>query len=195
MARSGFIRLRGIPDFFTANDGSVSPPYQIVEITEGGHLDPSVWKAKVAPKREEIFSAARYSLKLMHDFLGGISCPSKLIAELYKGPNRRVAAACSGCGVCRLDEHSRLPNGTVVEQPIPWPVEGQILRALDDLWQSPRRLLVEYPSAISENRSFSDFKEVIHRLDLYGLRLIILIGAVPGALLVQPDIQCMDCLP
>src|SRR5262249_42608844 len=51
------------------------------------------------------------------------------------------------------------------------------------LWQSPRRLLVEYPSTISENRSFSDFKEVIRRLDLYGLRLIILIGAVPGALL------------
>jgi superfamily II DNA/RNA helicase len=182
MARSRFLLLRGVPDRNASKDGSLPQPYQTVKVIEGGHLDAAVWENKVEPKRREIFAAARHSLKLMLNLLDGSACPSRLVAELYKGLNRRVAAACSGCGVCRIDEHSRLPDGTVVEQSIPWPIEGQILPALDDFWKSPRRILVEYPSRSGDAHSFSDFREVVHRLDLYGLRLMIFVGSVPAGL-------------
>jgi ATP-dependent DNA helicase RecQ len=187
MARSGFIHLRGVPDNFPTSDGVVPAPYQIVRVVEGGHLEQAVWEKKVAPKRAEIYSAAHYSLQLMHEFLSGDACPSRLIDELYRGLNRRVAAACSGCGLCRLDKHYRLPSGIVVEQPIPWPIEGHIMPALDELWQSPRRLLVEYPVQNNEDRSFSDFKEVVRRLDLYGLRLMVFIGDVQSALIAPAE--------
>ena len=184
MARAGLLRLAGVPDGSPDEVPEArNTPRVDVEIVDDGHLNRSVWDAKVEPKRAETASASMSSLEMMRDFLRGGRCPGRLVSSLYATKTRRAAVACGGCAICREDSSERAAEGIVGERPPPWPVQGTSAPGLADLLGAHRRLLVVYPTQAPSRRDLRDLESSVRRLDAWGLRIFAGVGATPAWLI------------
>jgi len=75
MARSGMIRLTGIPNI-ELEPGEDVPPYQGIRIIEDGHMMIEVWEKVFEEKRKEIAAANANSFGLLKRFASGEGCPA-----------------------------------------------------------------------------------------------------------------------
>jgi ATP-dependent DNA helicase RecQ len=178
MARSGLIRLVGA---CTPNLSDDSAPIQLerIEILEEGHLDVTVWKARVELKRAAILAESRGSFDLLKKTATGRACPTRLVASLYSSDDRHVALVCSGCRLCREDPGEKVAEGTVPYCRPPWRVQAELAANLHSIWSAPGFAVVSYPVKAPAKRTIRDFSEAIRRLDAYGLRIWANVGSVP----------------
>jgi ATP-dependent DNA helicase RecQ len=177
MARSGVIRLLGacVRDLQIPN---APQQFERIEILDERHLDPAIWSTRIESTRREISEQGDRAFRLLQRFATGRECPARLIGELYGTPNRPVALVCGGCRVCRDDPTQRLEDGFVPYRRPPWPVQAKIASAMDRIWGQGRYALVSYPFAAPGSRVVRDFVDALRRLDTYGLRLWVEVGAV-----------------
>ena len=181
MARAGLLRLEGSPDIASDDSTIDATASRIdVEIVDEGHMQRSVWDARVEPKRAESASSAMASLSMIREFLKGGQCPGRLVSSLYATEKRRAAVTCSGCAACRADPSVQAAEGIVGESLPPWPAQGPLAASLIDLLSVQRRVLVTYPEAAPARRDLRDLKEAIKRLDAWGLRMFVGVGARPA---------------
>jgi len=174
MARSGMIRLTGIPNI-ELEPGEDVPPYQGIRIIEDGHMMIEVWEKVFEEKRKEIAAANANSFGLLKRFASGEGCPGELIRLLYPD----CAHTCASCRMCRIDPSCRRKSQIVGDVPLPWPYAPPIAEALKgDLGQA-KRLVVEYGRDLPKGLRARDVEKVLRRLDQSGFRVSICIGLLP----------------
>jgi hypothetical protein len=178
MARSGLIRLLG-SHFEQPQNEHAPQQFERLEIRGERHLEPVTWSLKVEPIRQQILAHGAAAFRLLQRFASGQECPAKLIGELYGTEGRRVARVCSSCRLCRQDATLKLNESALIRPQLPWPVEAELAPALQGIWGQQRYALVTYPLMAPNSRRVRDFADALRRLDTYGLRLWIEVGAVP----------------
>jgi ATP-dependent DNA helicase RecQ len=174
MARSGLVKLAGIPELPEQIEGE-RPPYQTVELLVDEHLSPEIWNEFVEKKRQEISDASNRSFQLLEKYLANHDCPAELIGQLYEDS----AKNCSGCKKCRLNPMVRHGAELVPTMPVQWPLAGNMLHGFNDLTGHRKRLIVEYHETKPDRRTLKEFAAIASRLDFLGLRIFVSIADVP----------------
>jgi ATP-dependent DNA helicase RecQ len=174
MARSGLVRLTGVPNV-EVEPGEEVPPYQGVQICQDGHLLKAVWEDSFERRRQEITAANRKSFLLLQRYLGGRDCPAQLIASLYPG----CKIKCTRCRKCRLDPTKSYPAG-IVGEPMPlWPYAPEVSAAVMQDLSAMRRGVVEYGPELPKGIRSRDLKAVFGRIDRAGFRIAVCVGRIP----------------
>ena len=183
MARAGLILLSGSSEKFQDAQERQNNPSMDIVVKDESHLQYTTWQEKVEPKRKEIMQAANNSLNLMNKFAEGRSCPSRMIANLYSTATRVVAVECGGCRLCRAVSSKRITGQLIPKFHSPWRLEGLITEALIHLWGNQQLLVVFYPKYNPSRRNVREFKQVVRKLDKWGLRIFVQIQDPPKWLL------------
>jgi ATP-dependent DNA helicase RecQ len=174
MARSGMLRLIGVPPVETDSDEAF-PPYQGIQIYNNGHLQKEVWEDVFERRRGEIAMANAHSFNLLKRLASGSECPGVLISSLYPG----CARACTSCRKCRLNPNSRHPSQIVGDAPLPWAYAPIIADSLKAELGDVRRIVVEYGKGLPKGIRPRDFEKALRRLDQSGFRVFVSIGSTP----------------
>ncbi|MDA8637287.1 protein DpdF [Rhodospirillales bacterium] len=174
MARSGLVRLTGVPDI-EVELGEETPPYQGVQICNDGHLIKEVWSDLFEGRRQEIANANRASFQLLQEYMRGDRCPSQLIASLYPG----CKTLCTQCRVCRFDPTKRLNTEIVGETKLPWPYEPKVSDAVMQELGAVSRLVIEYGPDLPKQIRARDMQTAFSRIDQAGFKIVVCVGNVP----------------
>jgi ATP-dependent DNA helicase RecQ len=174
MARSGFLRLTGIPHI-EVDPGEEALPYLGVQICHDGHLNKEVWRDLFERRRQEIAAANSGSFRLIQQYLRGDDCPGKLIASLY--PECRIT--CTSCRTCRRDSKERRPTGIVGEEKLPWPFAPEVSESVKQDLGVKRRAVVEYGREMPKGIRPRDVQAAFGRIDRAGFKIAVCVGAVP----------------
>lgn len=179
MARSGLIRLIGIPpkiDYDILNPNGI---YQGVEVLDSEHPLESCWQQKVEPSRKKLWLANEANLASMLSFLETNTCPAKLLKQIYTiemdSRTYPVAARCGGCPVCRRSSDCDPPKEPAPCSPWPWPASGPLHPAIDSLIDGQGRLVVYYGTQ-SGLLSVRRLKSLLKGLYGCGFRNLVLLG-------------------